>query len=196
MAGYTFARDEDTGGLPRVRRATPERGGRGRSYAGSSASCWALFGQVRPAQYAEPEANGQLAVDAYMAQHPGYATAAGRRSVLVHLVGLCLAIEHSMPAGFVTPALGRVLPGKPDVPALLPVPASYGVTVAFAHEATGPDDRRACVERWARDVWRSWGAHREHVLGVLRESGLERELTESRTSSGPRPPGSRRRSTR
>jgi Family of unknown function (DUF5946) len=174
----------------------PTVGGAVDPYAGSSAACWALFGQVRLSQYAEPDANGQLAVDAYMAQHPGYATAAGRRSVLVHLVGLCLAIERSMPAAFVTPALGRVLPGKPDVPALLPVPASYGVTVTLAHEATGPDDRRARVERWARDVWRSWAPHREYVLGVLRESGLERELTESRTSSGPRRPGSPRRSTR
>jgi len=141
-------------------------------YAGSSAACWALFGQVRLAQYAEPEANGQLAVDAYMAQHPGYATAAGRRSVLVHLAGLFLAFERSMPASFVTQALGRVLPGKPDVPALLPVPPSYGVTVAFARDATGPDDRRARVEQWARDVWRSWGAHHEHVADVVRASGL------------------------
>jgi hypothetical protein len=150
----------------------PSVGGAVDPYAGSSAACWALFEQVRLAQYAEPEANGQLAVDAYMAQHPGYATASGRRSVLVHLVGLCLAIEHGMPASFVTPALGRVLPGKPDVPALLPVPASYGAAVALAHEATGPDDRPERVERWGRDVWKSWAAHREHVESVIVGTGL------------------------
>ena len=38
-------------------------------------------------EYRYPPIHGTI-VDAYMAQHAGFATPAGRRSVAVHLVGL------------------------------------------------------------------------------------------------------------
>ena len=45
-------------------------------------------------EYRYPQVH-HLIVDTYMAQHPGYSTAAGRRSVAAHLVGLYCMLEMS-----------------------------------------------------------------------------------------------------
>jgi hypothetical protein len=49
-------------------------------------------------------------VDAYIAQHPGDGSdRRDRRSVFVHLVGLCATLEHDLPHTHVTKLLGDVI---------------------------------------------------------------------------------------
>ena len=57
-----------------------------------------MFGEVLARDYGlyqYPEAH-RLVVDAYMAQHPGFSTASGRRSVAVHLVALLCVLERGL----------------------------------------------------------------------------------------------------
>jgi hypothetical protein len=75
----------------------------GRSYDRkfhASAECWSVFEEVLAAHFQNSVLFGQvhqLTVDAYAVQHTG-----GRhpdKSVCVHLVGLCLALERGVAAG-------------------------------------------------------------------------------------------------
>ncbi|HEY0870323.1 MAG TPA: DUF5946 family protein, partial [Acidothermaceae bacterium] len=93
-------------------------------YGGSSPACWETFNAVTVKDYGEyryPEVH-QLIVDAYMSQHAAFETAAGRRSVAVHLVGLYLALERGMTGPAVGRTLGQVFPDKRDVASLAPKP--------------------------------------------------------------------------
>lgn len=118
-------------------------------YAGASAACWAAFGRL------SARGTAQLAVDAYMAQHPGLATAGGVRSVWSHLVGLWLVFERGEP-GLSTQVLGFVFPDKsaapPDVGPVPPLAGMHVGTVLDATAARGDDE----TLRWARFVWTAW----------------------------------------
>jgi hypothetical protein len=127
-------------------------------YGGASPACWAIFQQVLVRDYGEfqyPAVHPQI-VDAYMAQHPGYATAAGRRSVAVHLVGLCLAVERGLDQAHVRRIMTSVFPGKPDLAPLAPVPDLREITVASMTGATDLEDHAARARTWAEAVWRAW----------------------------------------
>jgi hypothetical protein len=103
-----------------------------------------------------------LTVDAYMAQHPGFGSAAGRRSVLVHLVGLWLTLERGMAPSEVGPLLGRVFPDKRAAPPeVRAIPALSGINVTHVLGAE-PEAHDARVEAWARFVWDAWQS--QHAL--------------------------------
>ena len=127
-------------------------------YGGASAACWAAFQRVTVRDYGEfryPEVH-RLIVDAYMSQHPGYATPAGRRSVAVHLVGLCLALERGAKGKAIGEIMARVFPDKQDIAAPEPIPALTGVTVASLLDAPDLASHSRLARAWAGAVWRSW----------------------------------------
>ena len=135
-------------------------------YGGASASCWALFNEVTLKDFGEyryPPIH-RLLIDAYMAQHPGYATAAGRRSVVVHLVGLHLALDRDLDNAVIVRAIGRVFPDKPDIAPLIPVPPHGALTVTHVHAARSLEKHTACAREWAVSVWSAWSFHRERVV--------------------------------
>jgi hypothetical protein len=124
-----------------------------------------LFGEVCARDYGEygyPDVH-RLVVDAYMAQHPGFATAAGRRSVVVHLVGLCLTLELGARRDEVARALGRVFPSKPDVPALEYRAPLGELTIASVADARDRDEHVRITHEWARSVWAAWSMHHPHI---------------------------------
>jgi hypothetical protein len=138
-------------------------------YSGASPSCWAAFGELRAREFLEPFSGQQRSTtDAYMAQHPGYATAAGRRSVIVHLVGLCLSFEEALPLNMIVPLLGRVFPTRPDVAPLLPIPSHGAVTVESVRSTTNAADRARASAEWAHAVWIAWAAHHAHIRALAR----------------------------
>jgi hypothetical protein len=97
-----------------------------------------------------------LAADVYMAQHPGVPTPQATQSVWVHLVGLCLTLEHGF--GGVASARAKARLAAPDaVFVWLPPPRSLGtVTVFDVLALDSPERLRAGVEHWARSVWSGW----------------------------------------
>jgi len=142
----------------------PDHDGPADPYGAASPACWAMFGEVTARDYGAYEYPPvhRLIVDAYQAQHVGYATAAGRRSVVVHLVGLCLVLEKMAAPGTVGRALGAVFPDKPDVEPLVPIPRAT-LTIAHVHEAKSLGEQTVRGEEFAREVWRAWTPHHARV---------------------------------
>lgn len=127
-------------------------------YEASSPACWDAFGRLHLL------GSSQRAVDTYMAQHPGLATPAGRRSVLTHLVGLHLALNASESPSNVRRVLGAVFPDKQlAAPEITDVPDLRGFTVADV--IGGPAEALAAREtQWAWTVWNAWSVEHERVV--------------------------------
>jgi uncharacterized protein DUF5946 len=149
--------------------ALPDVDGPTDPYAGASPACWAMFSEVCARDYGEyryPDVH-RLIVDAYMAQHPGYATPAGRRSVAVHLVALCCTFEEGMANKDVLRVLSAgVFPDKRDTPALEPVPPPGPITIAHVHAATSLEEHVARARGFARAVWEAWTPHHPRIRAL------------------------------
>jgi hypothetical protein len=137
----------------------------GHLYGGAVPGCFAAYAELQGRQYSDPglaEAR-TLAVDAYMAQHPGVPGRQAAQSVWVHLIGLCATLEHG--ADGLASARVKARAAAPDaVFDWLEPPPSLGSTTVFDVLATAtPDEHRAAVRRWAQDVWHAWTAHQPAI---------------------------------
>jgi hypothetical protein len=150
----------------------PEFVGPTHRYMTSSAACWDRFGQVLAADYSDPErmAFHQVVVDAYAAQHPGDGSRVAAQSVGLHLMTLCLFLEHGADPVHGT-ALHQKMIGRPDYRALTPVGAA-ALTVADM-PVDGPVEvaRRAAYD-WGSAVWQLYAADHDTVRGWLRDCAL------------------------
>ena len=106
-----------------------------------------------------------LAVDAYMAQHPGVLGRKAAQSVWVHLVGICLALEFGLD-GFAT-AGAKMAVAAPGVRfEWLEPPASLGsLTVLDVLAVKAPTEHAPAVRRWLEAVWAAWSSAQD----VIRE---------------------------
>jgi len=140
-------------------------------YQAATPACWAAFGGLLAGDYSQwrPQRH-RLTVDAYMAQHPGFGSPGGRRSVLVHLVGLWLTLEQGLSPPEVGSAMGLVFPDKQAAPpATTPVPGLAGINVADVLRAE-PEKQEAQVAAWARFVWDCWRPHHALVRRLADEA--------------------------
>jgi hypothetical protein len=147
-------------------------------YGGSSPACWATFNAITAKDYGEyqyPEVH-RLIVDAYMSQHATFATPAARRSVVVHLVGLCLVLERGMKGAIVGRTLGQLFPDKRDVPPLVPKPPPGSLTIASLVAAANVEDHDRRGRAWALSVWTEWAPHHVRIRAFADEA-----LTRRRT---------------
>ena len=142
-------------------------------YIESSAACWAAFGEVVAADYSSAErmAFHQVVVDTYAAQHPGAGDRRQVQSVSLHLMTLCLFLEHD-----VTPSLGpelhRQMIRRPVFHRL--ERAGLGALTVKHVPTDGPADVvRAAAYEWARSVWVTYEQHRPVVEGWLHDSCLD-----------------------
>ena len=123
----------------------------------------------------------RLIVDAYMAQHPNFGTASGRRSVAVHLVGLFCMLEEGLSAKETGRTMGGVFPDKRDTPALEPIPWLGEVTIASVHAAANIDEHRDRARLLASSVWRAWKPHHSQIRQLRDAAGRSpRNVTGSR----------------
>lgn len=62
--------------------------------------CWQLFGEVLAAEFSDPAywPAHQLSVDTCTVWHPGNPDRRNRQPVALNLIGLCLQLEHRVPA--------------------------------------------------------------------------------------------------
>lgn len=139
------------------------------AYIRSSPGCWRLYGEVLGRQYGEAGygAASGLTVDAYAAQHPHDPGRRNRQSVAVHLISLCLVLEHDLAPYATADALRRHVDRRratgQEWPWLTP-PASLGaVSVADVHAAADAEEHVRRVDAWARSVWEAWSAHHPQV---------------------------------
>ncbi len=104
-----------------------------------------------------------LAVDVYMAQHPGVPGRQASQSVWVHLVGLCLVLEHGFDALMSARAKARLAAPNARFDWLEP-PANLGrMTVLDVLAAYRAAEHAAAVRAWADAVWEAWRPHQERI---------------------------------
>lgn len=162
-----------SGRCPGCRVELPDREGPTHPYMESSPACWAAFGELIAADYTSPErmAFHQLVVDSYAAQHPGAGDPRQVQSVGLHLMTLCLFLEHD-----VDPAQGPALHRK-----MIRRPAFHRLTRSGSGRldvthvpTTGPASAaRQTAYEWARAVWETYEPARRVIQEWLRESGFE-----------------------
>jgi hypothetical protein len=153
----------------------PESTGPTHAYLQAAPGCWRLFGELNARAYAAPQlpALHAHAVDCYAVQHPGGAEhdRRQRQSVAVHLVALCLLVEHGQPVALAAARRGRTSravlghPRREDWPHL-PAPADLGaVTAAEVHASASPEQFADRLQSWTTAVWQAWAAHHDTVRG-------------------------------
>lgn len=131
------------------------------AYIGASPGCWAAWGELQARSFASPAiaAVQPLAVDVYAVQHPGLAERRAIQSVWVHLVSLCLILEHGrLPADGIR-AKQQLLAGARTFARLEPPAGRYVMTVLDVAAVTDPEAVSEAVRRWAEVTWETWRAH-------------------------------------
>jgi hypothetical protein len=141
------------------------------AYMYAAPGCWARYGSVLEWNYASDAARdsevSQALVDAYASQHATNTDRRNRQSVALHLVSLCAAFEHAMPAEQRRTLIGRL--AHREYPALQPAITAYAVTVNDVFDAPARD-RAGVVQRWARATWDAWAAHHGEVRSWCSEA--------------------------
>jgi Family of unknown function (DUF5946) len=145
----------------------PESGGSGPSHAYMLAApgCWALYGEVAAREYADfaYRAHGLQLVDAYAVQHPGVPERRASQSVWIHLVSLCLRLEHGLADDITIRAIQRLASERREYVWLEP-PASLGaVTVVDVHAAATAEEHIEAVRRWCESAWTAWAGYHDPV---------------------------------
>ncbi|MEX1296190.1 MAG: DUF5946 family protein, partial [Candidatus Limnocylindrales bacterium] len=137
-------------------------------YVGASSACWTQFGEVN--WVLPPTTFGRLVVDAYMLQHPGVPERRSVQSVGVHLVGLCLVLEHGLAPGELSTMLQRILATPPEWRWLEPPAPNGELTIFDVAGALGTDDAPDACERYVRSIWAAWAQHHDTVEAWARGS--------------------------
>lgn len=137
-------------------------------YMSSAPGCWALYTALQDWTLGlAGEDRLTLAmdlVDTYAAQHATNTERRNRQSVAVHLMSLCLTLEHG-----VSGARRRMLIGgwtHREYPALTPRPGAYPLTVRDLADAPEAD-RAALVREMAAATWAAWTPHHAAIRAWL-----------------------------
>jgi Family of unknown function (DUF5946) len=154
----------------RPRPATARHPHPGRPHA--SAACWALYGQLLVREYslAVSRRVHRLTVSAYVAQHPATSPRQPIKHMSLHLIELCLLVDHSTPDHQATKLLATILETPPDLRWLEPPAPNGTVTVSDVLAARTRDAHRLIVERWARSVWNAWSPHHATLRAWIERS--------------------------
>jgi hypothetical protein len=143
----------------------PQIDGPTHRYMESTPGCWAAFGRVLAREYEDQRyfAVHRLTVDAYAVQHPGKPSRQSIQSVGVHLVRLCLFLQHGLAPDQANDAMLSAAKHKALYQWLEP-PTSLGIlTVADVEAAAGPEDHLSIVRRWAAQMWEVWSPYHATV---------------------------------
>jgi hypothetical protein len=138
-----------------------------------SPACWLRYGELLAAQYANPErmAFHQLVVDTYAVQHPDGDDPRAIQSVGIHLMTLCLFLEHGADPSLGT-RLHRRMVDRPVFHQLKAPPSRGRLTMLDVPLNDSPESARRAAYIWAEDVWTAWAAHHHTVRDWIDKSGL------------------------
>lgn len=138
-------------------------------YLDSSPGCWAAYGEVLAREYGDARYAGvhRLTVDAYAVQHPGRPSPQTIQSVAVHLISLCLVLEHGIEMSRATNAMKTAVKEKGRFFWLAPPSGRFETTVADVIRADTPREHAEFVHAWAACAWSAWSDHHETVRSWL-----------------------------
>lgn len=147
-------------------------------YIESSPGCWAAYGEVLEREYADPAyfAVHQHTVDAYAVQHPGRPSKQANQSVAVHLMSLCLVLEHGLELERAPRAIQAIVGTKKDFGWLTPPDEPFSITVADLKDARDLVAHHAAVRAWARSAWQAWSSHHTVIRAWIAETRVLERL--------------------
>lgn len=148
----------------------PRLAGPTHEYMQSTPGCWASYGRVLAREYEDRGlfAVHRLSVDSYAVQHPGVPSRQSIQSVGVHLVRLCLFLEHELAPERANDAMLAAAKQKAQYDWLEP-PASLGaLTTADIEAAADTTAHERLVRAWAAQMWSVWSAHHDTVRAWAR----------------------------
>ena len=135
----------------------------------SSPGCWSVYGEILAREYSNPayfEVH-RLTVDAYAVQHPGSTDRQSIHSVGLHLIRLCLFLEHGLSVQNANTAMVEAGRLKHTFRWLNP-PGSLGkINAADVAKTKNVDDHKAMVYGWAQDAWEAWSIHHQTIRSWL-----------------------------
>jgi hypothetical protein len=108
-------------------------------------------------------------VDAYAVQHPGVLERRSSQSVWVHLVSLCLIVEHGGSPAMGISAKQRLLAHQRRWDWLEPLVDPGPVTILDLLPVSDPGVFATEVRRWGEAVWDAWSRHRPAVRARTQE---------------------------
>jgi hypothetical protein len=149
----------------------PAIDGAAHPYVGASSACWMRFADLN-ATLPPTTPLRRLVTDAYMVQHPGVPERRAIQSVGVHLVGLCLVLEHGLAPERLSATIQRILARPPGWHWLEPPVPNGSLTVGDLEAALAAGDPATAIDAYVRGVWLAWSRHRPVVEGWLRDAGL------------------------
>lgn len=138
-------------------------------YMKSSPGCWAVYGEVLAREYGNPEffQVHRLTVDAYAVQHPGSTDRQSIHSVGVHLVRLCLFLEHGLSVENANHAMLEAATKKHRFAWLEPPESMGAITAADVAKAGSAAEHEALVRAWAQSSWDAWSFHHPTIRSWL-----------------------------
>lgn len=148
----------------------PQIDGAKHPYVGTSSACWTRFAEISASL--PPAPLRRLITDAYMVQHPGVPERRAIQSVGLHLVALCLVLEHGLPPEQLSPVLQRVLVRPPAWRWLEPPVPNGELTIHDVGKAADVGDAPPVIEAYVRGIWWAWAAHRAQVEAWAAASGV------------------------
>ncbi len=134
-------------------------------YMKSSPGCWAIYGEVLAREYESPELMEvhRLSVDAYAVQHPGGKDRQSIQSVGVHLIRLCLFLEHNLAPEKANDAMLKAAKHKHNYIWLKPPESLGSITVADVHKTKNTDEHKKIVRAWVKEAWQAWSVHHDII---------------------------------
>jgi hypothetical protein len=131
------------------------------AYMQSTPGCWAAYGRVLAREYEDQRyfEVHRLTVDAYAVQHPGVPSRQSIQSVGIHLVRLCLFLEHRLSQDVANEAMLRAARNKALYRWLEPPRDLGALTVADIEATVDVDSHKRQVRAWASQMWQVWSSH-------------------------------------
>ena len=136
------------------------------AYAGASAGCWAIFGELQARTMSltgDHLSVLRLMVDAYASQHPGTPSRRSIQSVASHLIVLCCYIERGFPVSDANTIVAKAVAQASHFVWLEPPADPGAITVLDVYNAAGEQELAERVEAWIRSVWAAWSAHHDTI---------------------------------
>lgn len=142
-------------------------------YMTSSPACWLRYGDLLAVQYSNPKRMSfhQIVVDAYAVQHPDGDDPRAIRFVGIHLMTLCLFLEHGIDPSL-GPRLHRRMIDRPVFHHLEAPPSRGRLTMLDVPLDNDWERARRCAYAWAGEVWTAWVTHHQTVRDWIEECGL------------------------
>ncbi len=138
-------------------------------YMSSSPGCWSVYGEVLSREYSDPayfEVH-RLTVDAYAVQHPGSTDRQSIQSVGLHLIRLCMFLEHDLRAENANDAMLEAARDKHSFIFLEPPKDLGSITAADVYRAKSAKEHKAIVKEWAKIAWDAWSTHHDTIRSWL-----------------------------